>query len=292
MREAAAARRIAIVDWLGVEPRHLEGVVAVSREGSFRRAAQRLGLAQSALSERIAQLEQLLGARLVKRSRGRARVGLTEAGTTLVEHAADILAELDAAMADMRASTGATLRVGAREDVAAPLLAPAIGRLAEEAPDLGIDLVEADGLDGLVATGEIDVAVGELPLPPGPFAFRELAVDPWVLVVRQDSPLARRGSPPTLAELSSLRLLAPVHPLLAGLGEQLRGSHATLQALAARGVAAAVMPRLAVNENDPRVALVGLDGVLPPRRVVLYWHRDRRETAEIMRLLGALEARG
>jgi DNA-binding transcriptional LysR family regulator len=279
-----------MVDWLGVEPRHLEGVVAVSREGSFRRAATRLGLAQSALSERIAQLEQLLGARLVTRSRGRARVDLTEAGTTLVEHAEEILAELDAALADLRATSDATLRVGAREDVAGSLLARAIGRLAEDAPDLRVDLHEDGGLSSLVATGEIDAAVGELPLPPGPFAFRELIVDPWVLVVRADSPLARRGASPTPAELSSLRVLAPDHPTVAGIGEQVRGSHATLQALAARGVGAALMPRLAVNDNDPLVATVELDCVLPPRRVVLYWHRDRRETAGIMRLVGALEA--
>jgi DNA-binding transcriptional LysR family regulator len=283
---------MAMVDWLGVEPRHLEGVVAVSREGSFRRAAQRLGLAQSALSERIAQLEQLLGARLVKRSRGRAHVALTDAGTTLVEHAEDILAELDAAVADVRATSDATLRVGARESVAGPLIARAIGRLAQDAAGLRIDLHEDGGLFALVATGEIDAALGELPLPPGPFAFRELIVDPWVLVVRADSPLARRGSPPTLTELSSLRLLAPAHPVVAGIGEQLRGSHATLQALAARGVGAAVMPRLVVNDNDPRITIVGLDGVLPPRRVVLYWHRDRRETSEIMRFLAALEASG
>src|SRR5918999_1229214 len=146
MCRAAPARRIAMVDWLGVEPRHLEGVVAVSREGSFRRAATRLGLAQSALSERIAQLEQLLGARLVKRSRGRARVDLTEAGITLVEHAEEILAELDAALADLRATSDATLRVGAREDLAGSLLARAIGRLAEDAPDLRVDLHEDGGL--------------------------------------------------------------------------------------------------------------------------------------------------
>lgn len=279
-----------MVDWLGVEPRHLEGVVAVSREGSFRRAATRLGLAQSALSERIAQLEQLLGARLVKRSRGRARVDLTEAGTTLVEHAEEILAELDAALADLRATSDATLRVGAREDVAGSLLARAIGRLAEDAPDLRVDLHEDGGLSSLVATGEIDAAVGELPLPPGPFAFRELIVDPWVLVVRADSPLARRGAAPTPAELSSLRVLAPAHPTVAAIGEEVRGSHATLQALAARGVGAALMPRLAVNDNDPLVAAIELDGALPPRRVVLYWHRDRRETAGIMRLVAALEA--
>jgi DNA-binding transcriptional LysR family regulator len=279
-----------MVDWLGVEPRHLEGVVAVSQERSFRGAAGRLGLAQSALSDRIAQLERLLGARLVTRSRGRSSVALTAAGTALVEHAEEILAELDAARADLRAATDATLRVGADDSLAGSLLARAFARMEDDEPEVRVDLHEDAGLCGQVAIGEIDAALGELPLPPGPFAFRELIVDPWVLVVRRDSPLARRGEPPSLPELGSLRLVAPAHPMVAGIGEQLRGSHATLQALAARGVGAAIMPRLAVNENDPLVAVVGLDGVLPPRRVVLYWHRDRRELSGIMRFLAALEA--
>src|SRR4051794_31666639 len=120
--------------WLGVEPRHLTALVAVQREGSFRGAAACLGLVQSAVSQRISQLEQLVGLELVERSRGQSSVRLTDAGATLIEHAQDILAEFDAALADLRTLAGReerVLRIGAYESVATALVPPAIAALGD-----------------------------------------------------------------------------------------------------------------------------------------------------------------
>src|SRR5262249_26310851 len=134
------------------------------------------------------------------------------------------------------------------------------------------------------------------------FTFRELTLDPCVLVVRSDSPLARRREPPTLAEIGTLPLIAPSWPMLRLVAEHLRVAgvepsfvcrseiNSGVQALVAQGVGAAIMPRLAVNQNDRRIAIVGLGDALPPRRIALYWHRDRRQAVAIMRFLAALEA--
>src|SRR2546423_7882673 len=89
--------------WLGVELRHLAALEAVAEEGSFGRAAQRLGYTQSAVSQQIAQLEKVVGAKLVERPGGPRAVSLTDAGRLLLRHADAIVARLAAAQADMRA---------------------------------------------------------------------------------------------------------------------------------------------------------------------------------------------
>ena len=89
--------------WLGVELRHLAALQAVAEEGSFGRAATRLGYTQSAVSQQIATLERLVGVRLVERPGGPRPVSITEAGTVLLRHADGIVARLRAAQADLAA---------------------------------------------------------------------------------------------------------------------------------------------------------------------------------------------
>ena len=89
--------------WLGVELRHLTALEAVGRTRSFGAAARELGYTQSAISQQIARLEQAVGQRLVDRPGGPRRVDLTVAGQLLLRHADAIVAQLDAAQADMAA---------------------------------------------------------------------------------------------------------------------------------------------------------------------------------------------
>ena len=89
--------------WLGVELRHLAALEAVARTGSFGRAARELGYTQSAVSQQIAQLERIIGHRLFHRPGGPRRVEPTEAGLLLLRHADAIVAQIDAARADMAA---------------------------------------------------------------------------------------------------------------------------------------------------------------------------------------------
>src|SRR2546423_13020464 len=89
--------------WFGIELRHLSALEAVAREGSFSRAASRLGYVQSAISHQIAVLEGLVGERLIERSRGTRPLSLTEAGEVLLTHSSGILARVRAAQADIPA---------------------------------------------------------------------------------------------------------------------------------------------------------------------------------------------
>jgi len=77
--------------WLGVEVRHFAALDAVAREGSFGRAADRLGYTQSAVSQQIATLEKIVGETLVERPGGPRAVSLTEAGAQVGPTRHDIL---------------------------------------------------------------------------------------------------------------------------------------------------------------------------------------------------------
>src|SRR5579862_524145 len=100
--------------WLGVEMRHLAALEALESEGSFGRAAVKLGYTQSAISQQIATLERIVGEQLVERPGGPRPIALTEAGRLLLRHADSIVARLQAAQADLqalRAGEAGTLRV-------------------------------------------------------------------------------------------------------------------------------------------------------------------------------------
>ena len=82
--------------WLGIDLRHLAALQAVATEGSFHRAAERLGYTQSAVSQQIAGLERIVGMRLVHRPGGPRPISLTEAGHLLLRHGDAMLARLRA----------------------------------------------------------------------------------------------------------------------------------------------------------------------------------------------------
>src|SRR3546814_17243931 len=84
---------------------NLAAMVSFARvvdEGSFSRAAERLGISKSAVSKQIARLEDRLGTRLLNRSTR--RMALTEAGARMYEHCQRIIAEAEAAEENGRAS--------------------------------------------------------------------------------------------------------------------------------------------------------------------------------------------
>jgi molybdate transport repressor ModE-like protein len=126
--------------WSGIELRHLAALDAVAREGSFRRAATRLGYVQSAISHQIAALENLTGKRLIERSRGTRPLALTEAGEILLAHADAVIARVRTAQADLAAldDDGAVLvSGGATTERLAQLGPPALRSTRESIRESG-----------------------------------------------------------------------------------------------------------------------------------------------------------
>jgi DNA-binding transcriptional LysR family regulator len=279
--------------WLGIEPRHLASLRAVAGAGSFRRAAAELGYVPSAVSAHIGALERTVGRPLVRRRRG-AGVELTEAGLVLLDHAEAVLGRLRAAQADMTAlgdDRSAPLRVGITQSVGIRALPEIVRRFGEEWPNVRMKPRESEtdlDLYGGVEQSELDLSFVELPAPPGPFQTLPLLVDPYVLLVRSDSPFAHRPECPTLLEISEMELIG--HTSCRGLRrveEQIRAAgseprfayrsdvNATVQAMVAAGVGAAIMPGLGVEPGDGRSVAFDLSRDVAPRTLALTWHRDR-----------------
>src|SRR4029450_8225231 len=111
--------------WLGIELRPLAALAAVAEEASFRGAAARLGYTQSAISQQIATLERLVGAKLIERPGGPRAVSLTDTGRVGLRPAEAIIARRQAAQADVTAMTeggAGALRVGAFQSAGSRIL--------------------------------------------------------------------------------------------------------------------------------------------------------------------------
>ena len=278
-------------DWLGVDLRHLAALEAVVRTGSFGRAARELGYTQSAVSQQIAQLERIVGQQLFHRPGGPRPVEPTEAGLLLLRHADAIVAQLDAARADMAAlaeGEAGTLRVGIYQSVGARLLPALVRRFRDEWPLVGVRVREessADDLLRLLEHGEFDLTFADLPVREGPFEWAELLQDPYVLLVSARSELAELEAAPPLRDVAKLPLIGrrstdEPERFLAGRVPDVNvvfrtDDNGTLAAFVAEGLGAAIEPRLVVDPRDRDVRMLPFGSRIPPRTLVLAWHRDR-----------------
>ena len=184
--------------WLGVEVRHFAALQALAHEGSFGRAARRLGYTQSAVSQQIATLERIVGERLVERPGGPRPVSLTEAGALLLRHAESIVARLQAAQADLRAlqaGEAGTLTVGTFQSVGARVLPELMRRFTEQWPQIEVmlDELEDEEIVAAIERGQLDVGFVVLPVGDAPLETAELLRDPYVLIVAADSRSPARG---------------------------------------------------------------------------------------------------
>ncbi|GIU95428.1 MAG: LysR family transcriptional regulator [Gaiellaceae bacterium] len=280
--------------WVGLDLRHLLALKAIADEGSFGRAADRLGYTQSAISQQIASLERIVGLRLLERPGGPRPVTLTEAGRILLRHAEAIEARLLAAKADMaalEAGDAGRVRVGTFQSVGAKIIPELLRQFAASHPGVEVVLTESQDEDELLAMverGDLDLTFWTLPLVGGPYEAVELLRDPYVLVVPADSPLARLERPPTLREITlhplvgfnQCRAMAHVDRQLAAAGRTPNyvfrsDNNGTVQGLVGAGVGISLSPRLTVDEDDPSVAIIDLQGRLEPRVIGLVWHADR-----------------
>jgi len=283
------------MNFSNVELRHFAALEAVGRTRSFVAAARELGYTQSAISQQIARLERAVGQKLVERPGGPRPVALTEAGTLLLRHADAIVAQLDAAEADMAAlAAGAAgpLRLGIFQSVGARILPGLLRRFREEWPLVEVRVREetdAAELLRLLEHGELDLTFADLPLRGGPFEWNEILRDPYVLLVPADDALAQRDAAPALRDLAGLplvtwRQLGEPETYLRGRVPNLNvvfrsDDNGTLVGLVSEGLGYAVVPQLVVNPRNAAYVALPFGNRIPPRHLAIVWHRDRYRSA-------------
>lgn len=126
----------------------------VSQAGSFRQAADKLGIASSAVHRQVGLLEAQVGTALLQRKRGRDGVRLTAAGELLVHRISRAMREVSIGIAeieDLRKVRRGKVRVGSSDMLAIDVIAPFFGDFLERYPRIEVDVRVADKADLLAS---------------------------------------------------------------------------------------------------------------------------------------------
>src|SRR3954447_19045618 len=181
-----------------VELRQLAYFVAVAEESHFTRAAERLRIAQPAVSQQIQRLQAELGERGFLRDRR--SVTPTRAGEALLPHARAALAQVahgKESIAALRGLLAGPLAIGLVHPLPGRRIVRTIGAFARRHPAIGLSLLEGetDALLGALREGALHCAfigLGPGTEPPPELAARDVAREPVVLAVHPGHALAER----------------------------------------------------------------------------------------------------
>lgn len=260
-----------------LDSRFLRAFLVVAREGSIRRAAERLNVAPSAISRRLAEAEARLGVALVERSAQ--GIVLTDAGRLVREHALvrqDEETFLLDQLGKFRDTGGQVVRIVVGEGFAADLMQNGLGPLGSKHPHLRfrIDIAGTEEIQRRVIEGDADLGIAYNPVPMEATRSVALARQPLCGVVPVGSPLAERRSV-RLAEMLDhpFAILDNRHGIRAlvaraadDLGLALRpqvetSSIAALIRYVGAGMGGSFLPRFSVSIQAERgeVAIIDLD---------------------------------
>jgi DNA-binding transcriptional LysR family regulator len=269
-----------------MELRQIRYFRAVAQEGHFRLAAERLGIAQPAISQQIRRLERELGVLLFQRTSR--SVKLTAAGEMLLPSADRIVAEVDHALdelAGLRGSVRGPLRLGVLHTLGIEAfdLPSLLAEFTSQYPAAHVSIREdaTESLIDLLLRGEINLAfvlLASASRPPAGVTVKPFLVRDMVVLAAASHPLARRER----VALTDLRRERFIVFRLGALTRQLLLDEARelgfepeiafevadmhmLRAVAAKQLGIAVVPRWCFKVQEPPLQIIELD---PPRQTV------------------------
>ena len=278
----------------------LSAFAKVVEQGSFARAADRLGISTSAVSRHVADLEAHLGVRLLHRTTR--RLSLTESGRAFHERAVQLLADLEEAEAAVTESTlvpRGTLKLTCPITFGERHLAPAIAAFATRHPQLRFDVDLSDRVVDLVDEGcDLAVRIGSAG---GATLIARRIGETQLVCCAAPSYVATAGVPATPAELAGHPCLAYTYLAVpdvwrftdaAGASHDVRVSGPLdanngrfLAALAATGMGIALEPDFIVGDDIRSGRLVALlPGYRPPASPIFAVYPSRRHLSAKVRL--------
>src|SRR5579871_1506988 len=148
---------------MSLDLRDLDAFVAIARTKNFRRAAREQGVSVSSFSQRLRNMEERLGVRLLNRTTR--SVALTEAGELLLARAAPAISDVNAALDTVRGLRGVPsgrLRINAPPPAIDLVLAPMVAPFLQAFPQVALEIVGQSGFIDIVAAGyDAGVRYGE-----------------------------------------------------------------------------------------------------------------------------------
>jgi LysR family hydrogen peroxide-inducible transcriptional activator len=260
----------------------------IARQRSFTRAAERLHMAQPALSQQMKNLEAELGAMLF--IRGRKETQLTAAGKALLPRAEALLAQAETAKAivsDVAQLRGGKLTIAAIPTVSACLLPEVIQRFSRQHDKVALQLIEdsSERVADCVESGLADIGFLQLPARKTVFKAQAIITEPFVLLVAQSHHLARQKEV-SLRQLSAesfifyqgrARDTALESCRKAGFEPRIvceSGELGTVRALVAAGLGLAIVPRLAAGSLPASIRTVTIREPKMQRQIAAVWQKS------------------
>ena len=185
---------------------HLLPFVTVMKEGSFKRAAQRMAVTPAALSQSIAQLERKLGVRLFHRTTR--QLHATDEGRILYESLGGLVVELEQRLRlidDLRGEPSGLIRLAISSAFGRRRVVPAIGAFLNRYPKVAVEMLFESHPQSLAQSG-MDLAVRHGTKHAGYIARPICRMD--LLLVASPEYLERRGTPRTISDLEENELIA------------------------------------------------------------------------------------
>ena len=271
-----------------VELRHLAALAAVAEEGSFGRAASRLGYTQSTVSQQIAALERAVGGAVFDRPGGPRAVRITPLGSVVLSQGRELLTKAEAladAVERFKAGEG-RIDIGTFQSVSNVILPTVVRRLRDEFPHCDIRLSEEEPEQPQI--GDLDLLFYDGPVE-GDLEHIKLLDDPYLLVAAVGT---FPEGPVSLPQLDNLPMVAwpltcdqPVmEQALARGGAKPQvvfrtAINDTLLSMVRAGLGSAVLPWLAIRGSDvpadSRLSVHELRPSLPAREIYLHWRAGR-----------------